>query len=543
MSPQPQVAELPRLHPFVGTDVWKLLLDRADEFGDERFLTWQDFEQQPQSWSYAEFRDKALRVAAGLAERGVVAGDRVVIHLENCPEFLLAWFGCAALHAVAVTTNVRSSLDELAFYIADSGAIAAVTRAGLAEIVDDAGPDLLWVAVVGGDNDRQRMVRFDDLDADARSVVLPLPDPSAPLSIQYTSGTTSRPKGVLWTHANGLWAARVNASHEGLRPDDVHLVYMPLFHTNALGYSVLPTLWVGARFVLIPKWSTSRFWAISVMHGCTWLSMMPLSARALLRADPPPHHSYRAVAGLTNPVFKARLGVESIAWWGMTETISHGIYSDGQCAEIENNIGRVAPEYDIKVVCPDGEPADPGETGELFVRGVRGLSMFAYYWHNPDATAASFDEAGWFATGDLVRFNADGTFSFMDRAKDMLKVGAENVAASEIERVISDVVGFNEVAVVAKPDEKLDEVPIGFVVAVDAPADLAERVLAACRERLADFKVPHKIHVVRALPHSTINKINKAELRRFAAGSEQIDEAEQRWLTASASDPSSDAGV
>lgn len=531
---------LPPFHPFTGTDVWRLLEDKVAEVGEQTFLTWQPFDAEPVSWTYAEFRDQALRVAAGLQRRGVKPGECVLIHLENCPEFLFSWFGCAAIHAIAVTTNARAAKDELGFFIEDSGAVAAITQPSFAGLVAAAGPDLAFVAVTG-EGAPEGTCSFDDLGGDPATVVVPGPDPAAPLSIQYTSGTTSRPKGVLWTHANGLWAARTNAVHEGLGPDDVHFTYMPLFHTNALGYSVLPSLWVGARFVLTPKWSTSRFWDISLRHGCTWLSLMFLSARAVLTTPPPERHSYRTMAGLSAPIFKELLGVESIAWWGMTETVSHGILSDGQRADVEGNIGRVAPEYEIRVARPDGKPTGPGETGELFIRGIRGVSMFAQYWNNPTATQESFDEDGWFTTGDLVRLNPDGTFSFMDRAKDMLRVGAENVAASEIERVVLEVVGLGEVAAVGRPDDKLEEVPVVFVC-TDSPAEgLVERIMDNCRAKLADFKVPREIFLVKAVPHSTISKVNKVELRRVARGDVPLAQAEAEWIAAAATDPSGDA--
>src|SRR5699024_10121439 len=132
--------------------------------------------------------------------------------------------------------------------------------------------------------------------------------------------------------------------------------------------------------------------------------------------------------------------------------------------KLPGSIGRAAPEYETAVRRPDGTSVAPGETGDLFIRGIRGVSQFAEYWNNPQATADAIDAEGWMATGDLVRLNDDGSFTFMDRAKDMLKIGAENVAASEIERVVQQVVGTAEIAVVGRPDESLDEVPVVFVV-------------------------------------------------------------------------------
>src|SRR5690625_2188015 len=139
MNTQTQTAstrfELPEIHPFIGTDVWEMLTESAEAVPDKELLTWQPFEGEPVVWTYAAFLSECREVAAGLQARGIRAGDRVVIHMENCPEFLLAWFACAAIHAVAVTTNSRSSVDELAYYIDNSGARAVITQAKFAGLV------------------------------------------------------------------------------------------------------------------------------------------------------------------------------------------------------------------------------------------------------------------------------------------------------------------------------------------------------------------------------------------------------------------------
>ena len=180
-------------------------------------------------------------------------------------------------------------------------------------------------------------------------------------------------------------------------------------------------------------------------------------------------------------------------------------------------MGRPSPAYEIAVRHDDGTPVGPGETGGLFVRGITGLSLFKEYLNNPDATESSFDNQGFMITGDRVKLLASGDLQFGDRDKDMLKVGGENVAASEIERVVGSVAGVAECAVVAKRDPMLDEVPVVFVLPpngniADGQA-LADRVLAACQSSLADFKVPREVHVVDELPRSTLDKIAKAKLR------------------------------
>lgn len=542
--------QLPDVHPFIGMDVWSLLCERARATTGD-FLIWHPFDGAVRTWDYPAFARDAASVAVGLRRRGVQPGDRVIIHLENCPEFLIAWFACAAIGAIAVTTNVRSALDELSYYVEDCAAVGAITQPKYLAMMERAAPQLKWLACIKGDPGASdssvghvdKDLSFDGLRGDPDSLVPRPPDPGALVSIQYTSGTTSRPKGVLWTHANALWAAKVNASHEHLGDGDCHLTYMPLFHANALAYSVLPTVWVGGRTVLLHKWSTSRFWEISLEHRCTWASLMGLSARAVLGLEAPAKHSYKCFGSLAyDPGLERHAGVKVIGWWGMTETISHGIVGDYWSPNRPRSIGRPAPEYGIKVVRGLGPSStEYEETGELLIKGIPGISMFAGYFNRPEVTAQSYDERGWFRTGDLVVVHSDGSVSFADRSKDMLRVGGENVAASEIERVILEVVGVKEAVVVGKPDAKLDEVPVAFVTTSLVDDGLEGRIMAACAAKLADFKVPRQVEVVSALPRSTISKVDKVALRQVISSGVPIRQIEKSWLEAAFSDPSGDA--
>jgi crotonobetaine/carnitine-CoA ligase len=203
----------------------------------------------------------------------------------------------------------------------------------------------------------------------------------------------------------------------------------------------------------------------------------------------------------------------------MTETVSHPVIDEPSTPGMPFGMGRPAPEYEVAVLREDGTPVEVGETGSIFVRGIPGVSLFAGYLHDEDATASTVDGQGWLRTGDLVTVHANGFMTFSDRAKDMLKVGGENVAASEIEQVIMAVPGVIEVAVVAAPHPMLDEVPVAFVTSSSSTLSLslADKVVEACRIQLADFKVPREVRIVDELPRSTLNKIAKAELRAALA--------------------------
>ena len=515
------------LNPFAGQDIRTLIGAQAARRAEHGFLVWRPFSGPRRQWTYAQFATRVARFAAGLHARGVRAGDRVLVHLDNCPEAVIAWFGCAWMGAVAVTTNARSSSDELRYFASHAAAVAGITQPKFAALVAASCPSLRWVAITDSDNGEAPATgapaaaeRFDAIDADPAILPARAHDPLAPFSVQYTSGTTSRPKGVLWTHANALWGARVNAVHESLRPDDVHLVTLPLFHTNAQAYSMLATLWAGATAVVQPRFSASRFWPVSLEERCTWTSLVPFVNRALMPYEVPPHHYRLWGSAVCEPPTDAHFRVKTIGWWGMTETITQGTIGLPDLPNAPLSMGRCAPEYEIRIAV-DGRDAEPGETGEFFIRGVRGLSLFAEYLDNPEATAASFDAEGWFATGDRVRLGEDGWLFFGDRAKDMLKVGGENVAASEVERVVIGVPGVVEAAVVGRRDPMLDEVPVAFVRVEPTGEDDRRALLVtigdACASQLADFKRPREIRIVDELPRSTLEKIAKAQLRALLA--------------------------
>ncbi|HTK67686.1 MAG TPA: AMP-binding protein [Pseudonocardia sp.] len=523
------------LHPFIGMDVWTLLSARARSHAGHPFLVWQPFDSPSRTWTFDEFAAEASAVAAGLASRGVGRGDRVLIHLDNSPEFLISWFACAALGAVAVSTNTRSTVDELSYFIGDSEPTVAITQPELLDVVGASASGVRHLVVTSHDARAGAAAEpFSRLRAASGYEPGHDPDPLAPCAVQYTSGTTSRAKGVIWTHANALWGARTNAAHETLRGEDCHLVYKPLFHTDALAYSVLPSLWVGARFVLVPKWSTSRFWDISLRHGCTWLSLMGLVTRSLYKSEPPAGHRYRLFGGPVGDLpIDGRYGVKTIGWFGMTETVSHPVVGDAFLPNRPLSMGRPAPEYEVKVVEQDGlTPVKVGAAGEMLVRGVPGVSLFAGYLNQPHATADAFDEQGFFRTGDRAIRCADGHLVFDNRTKDMLKVGAENVSAAEVEQTIKSVPGVVEASVVGRPDRKLDEVPVAFVISKRRGPDLVDRIDAACRQRLADFKRPRAVYLVDALPRTTMSKVNKVELRQVAGETEaaQRAAAERRWV-------------
>jgi len=511
---------LSKLDAFHGMDVTWLLDQWVERQPDKTFVAWQPFEGGGRSWSYAELANDAKRFAAGLHARGVGVGDFVLMHLENSPEFLTAWFGCAYLGAVPVTTNTRSVAENVRYFAEVMTPACAVTQPSFAKMVREACGEATAMIVTGDPSTNDAgdfgAAPFAAVFSDAPFPALPRV-PERNFAVQFTSGTTSRPKPTLWTHANAMWGGKSTAMNIRLRREDVTLIYMPLFHANAQ-ITLLSALWSGGTVIVHPKFSASRFWDTCAVHGVTWVSMIPFAFKAL-RGRSVPDHTVRLMLGLERlPWAEKEFNVQTMAFWGMTETMSSCIVTDTDHPGPAGTMGRPSPFYEIEVRKPDGSPAGPGDEGLLFIRGERGVTLFKEYYQNPEATKEAFDASGALDTGDVVRIDEDGWMYFVTRHKDMLRVGGENVAALEIETAINETDLVMECAVVAQKHFMLGDVPAAFVSLSDNGKNLSEeevreRIVAHCRERLADFKVPREVRIVDSFPRSTLDRIAKNTLR------------------------------
>jgi len=501
-----------------GQDIPWLLQHWADKKPDHPALIWEPFEGDGRTWTYAELVAATRDLAAGMRDHGIELGDKVLIHAENCPEMLLAWLACATLGAVAVTTNTRSAPTEVGWFIDHSQCVAAITQPEFVGHVGAASRDLRWVAVMGGPSGSDT-ISFDDLRGDGASWKGRAIEPLRPFGIMFTSGTTNKPKAVVHTHANAVWASRIGPRNIDLQTDDRYLIYLPLFHVNAQSWSMFSVLGVGATAVLMPKWSTSRFWDVVVRNEITHISVMPFVIPTLMEADKPENKLRVGVFGLIMEVLDQMCGIDVYAAYGMTETVIHA--TNGRPADKlpERSMGHITPGYEFLVVDKDtGAMCAEGETGELWLRGTRGIQLFLEYFDNPEANAKAF-EGDWFKTGDMVQLGEGGNLFYRERDKDLLKVGGENVSAREVEEIASTVAGVGQVAVVGKHHEFLDEVVVAFVItAPGAPEEevLQDQIIEACRSQLADFKVPRAVYVVEEFPLGTLDKILKNKLREMA---------------------------
>jgi carnitine-CoA ligase len=508
-----------------GQDIPWLLAHWAEQRADHPVLVWDPADAEGRSWTYAELWADTQRLAAGLAARGIGRDDKVLIHSENCPEMVLAWLACATVGAVGVTTNTKSVAAEMAYFVEKAQCVAAITQPEFVDLVTEAGPDLQWVAVMGDDvpDGQLAMVElFGEADDwEGRAI-----EPMLPFGIMFTSGTTNRPKAVVHTHANAIWASRSGPRNIDLGPDDRYLIYLPFFHVNAQSWSFFSVLGVGATAVLMPKWSTSRFWDVVARHGITHISLMPFVMGTLMAEDKPATDLRIGVFGLIMPDLDAMFGIQVYAAYGMTETVIHATTGKPDEKLPTRSMGRITPGYEFAVVDKDtGELVPEGETGELWMRGTRGIQLFLEYYDNPEANEAAFED-GWFKTGDMVMLGPGGNLFYKERDKDLLKVGGENVSAREVEDAITGLPGVAQVAIVGKKHEWLDQVVVAFVITTpDAPEhdELERQVIEHCAGQLAAFKVPRAVYVVDEFPLGTLDKLLKNKLRDLADEQPAID--------------------
>ena len=514
------ISDIGSVHPFAGWDIAALIEARARQRGAHPALIWAPFDGPVRAWSYAELADAVARIAGGLAARGIAAGDRVLIHCENCPETVLARLACAWLGATALLSNAHLAAPELARIIAALRPRAAITQPSLAERVAQAGGGLEWIALTETDTaETSTSIAAAAVDRFSRLYGEPqprrAPDPTAPAMILFTTGSTAAPKAVLWTHANLLWAGKVGALQQGLRPDDIYQVHLPLFHVVGFTWSLVPALWAGATIVLQPKFSASRFWPAALAHRATVASHA--GTDVFLRQHPVPEHSFRQwLFGWHDIERNNYFRVNGTTGWGMTEMVIPAIAGDPSMQQRDQSVGRPYPGYTVRIEHEDGSIARPGETGHLLIGAPRGLAIFQEYVDNPQAMAEAFDARGFFRTGDRVTLHDDGWIQFRDRVKDMIKVGGESVSASEVEAAVMAAGGVAEVAVVGRPDPIYGEVAIAFVVLEAGNASAAAaRIAEHCRGALAKFKQPREIIIKDALPKIGNNKVNRPALREL----------------------------
>ena len=473
--------------------------------------------------TYAELDDRASRVAGALRDLGVGRGDRVALFLSNQPAFVEAFFAVCRLGAVVVPVNFRLVAAELACILRDSGSRVLIADGTAGETVTTARtPDL--TVVLTGDTRLPVCLPYAALTGDPVTDV-DVPE-SEPLCILYTSGTTGEPKGAVLTHHNLVMqtVARIIAQRMG-DAEEVWLSGFQLHHIGGLS-SLLVSLMLRGRFIsLRPGTTAEEIAEILVRERVTTCSLTPTHWADVCRL---PDVAERDVAlrriswgSMTStPGLLDRMGevfgdIEIYNLFGQTETASVTCTLSGAQARANcGSVGRPILNVELRIVDDEMNDVPRGEVGEIVYRSPM---VMREYWNKPEATAEAFT-GGWFHSGDLARRDHDGLIWIVDRKKDMIVSGGENIYCAEVEAAVSEHPGVAEVAVVGVPHERWGETPCAVIVPADpARPPRLDEVVAHCATRLASYKKPTAVRVISALPRNANGKVQKFRLRAEAA--------------------------
>ncbi len=462
------------------------------------------------TFTYGDAWDGAGRLVAALRAADVRPGDRVVVQLDKSPSFLLLHLACVRAGAVFIPLNTAYTEVEVGHLVSDAEPALVVVdprRSSLpvaCRVLTLDGDGRGSLAALAGAGPR----REDDHEAQ--------PDDLA--AIVYTSGTTGRPKGALLSHANLV--ANANALHAawGFGPHDVLLHVLPLFHVHGLFVAVHCVLRNGTAMVLLPAFDVDA--VLGALPQTTVMMGVPTHYTRLLadpRFDADACRSIRLFVSGSAPLLasthkklRLRTGHVVLERYGMSETLintSNPLDGDRR----PGTVGLPLPGVEVRIADPAGGPVAAGEVGGIEVRGP---NVFAGYWRRPELSATEFTADGWFRTGDLGTFDADGYLTIVGRSKDLIITGGLNVYPSEVEAVLDSLPGVAESAVIGVPDDDFGERVVAVVVASIGEAVNDAEVREAARVRLAGFQVPKQVVVVTELPRNALGKVEKEVLRR-----------------------------
>ena len=474
--------------------------------------------------TYQEMLDWSATLAGGLDARGVGPGDVVGLVSYNNIEFLATIFAANYLGAVAMPINWRLAAPELRFILEHAQARALVCDEACLALANEATKELEnnLVRVAISPDASAGWERFADLGTGAARPARAHVGGDDLHRLMYTSGTTGRPKGVMITHANLAWKNYAHITEFGFTGADIGLACGPLYHVGALDLVTTTMIAVGATTVVHRVFDAARVVDEIERSRVTAVWTAPAMVRAILDVPGIEQRDLSSVrvliaGGEKMPIpFIERLRrVFPSAWfadaYGLTETVSGDTFLDRESTVSKlGSVGRPCQYLELDIWDEHHTSMPAGERGEVVLRGPK---VFKGYWRDPDATNAAF-AGGWFHTGDIGVRDEDGYLFIVDRLKDMIVSGGENIAGSEVERVLYEHESVVEAAVVGRPDERWGEVPVAYgVVRVGAPTT-PEDLIAHCRQQLARFKVPKDGVFVDELPRNPSGKVLKRELRQ-----------------------------
>jgi len=493
-----------------------MLEARASSIGNNPAIIFRD-----QPVTYDQFLARAQRFAHALHGLGIKPDDKVAIMLNNCPEFIVTYFACAYLGAVAVPVNIFYKERELEYLLRDSDSVALVANPAFAEHyskIENKPPFFKHLIVNGA---YREGLEFSRLEAEAPSSSFKaLCREDSVAEILYTSGTTGEPKGTMLTHANLFFHADAIINLLKLGDNDRALMVVPAFH----GYGItviLCSLVTGSSFVLLDPFNPVEIFEQIERHRITFLPMVV--AMYFMLINHPDRGKYdlsslrigiSGASAMPAQLMKdasSALNIKILEAWGLTECSASATMQRSDLTYKEGSVGLAYPGVKVGVMDESGKLLGAGEVGELVIQGP--LVMKGYY-KKPQETAEAL-RGGWLHTGDMGYYDKDGYFFMVDRKKELINVGGEKVFPREVEEIMYKHPSVADAVLVPQKDDKLGEIPVAIVVP-RAGATLSEKdIKDFLSDKMARFKVPRRVYIVQQVPRSPVGKILKKELVRM----------------------------
>jgi len=477
-----------------------------------------------QEITFEDFNNISNRVAHGLLKLGIKKGDKVCIYLTNCPEFLYFWFGAEKMGIVLVTINTSLKGEELKYIINHSDGKLILTEPSFLDTIFAIKEECkhLKDIIALTPEPIPDTISFSELIKDSPSTPPNIEVTDDDLAtIVYTSGTTAQPKGVMLAHKSYTAAAEAFAEYGQLTPEDRMMMVLVLYHINAQIYSTLASLAAGASLVMVPKFSTSRYWDQVRRYKVTEIQLLPGPVAMLLNMparEEDTHHNVRlAVSAFTKEMYgeiKRRFKIPQIVTGFSQTECPLGILTTPDEEYRNKLIGRPRGTdrvpMEAKIVDDEDKEVPPETPGELVIKSP---AVMKGYYKNPEETAKTLRN-GWLHTGDLCHMDKDGNFYFADRLKDTIRRSEELISSVELESVLMSHPKIVDAAVVPVPDKiRIEEVK-AYLVTKPGETVTPEEIVDYCEQRLASFKVPRYIAFREELPKTATMKTRKFMLRK-----------------------------
>jgi crotonobetaine/carnitine-CoA ligase len=495
--------------------------------GADTFLIFHDEKSSTVEYTYAQFDEQINKAANLFLSTGIEKGDRVAVQLCNSPEFLLCLFGLAKIGAIMVPLNDQSAKAEAAYALEKCQAKSVIVEQNELETfreLKEQGliPNDIIVACA-----TERIDGALDFSKELEAASATLEDPCELSSddvaeIIFTSGTTSKPKGVILSHCNLVYSGLYGVWQASLRSDDRLLTTMPACHSNFQLAALMPVLAAGATLIMIKKYSARKFWNQIKFFKATVTQSVSMMIRTLLlqpvKVEEKSHQlrevmHFLPLSDEEKLEFETRFGVRIMNSYGSTESVTWVVTDPPTGERNWPSVGRAGLSYDVAIFDEDNKVLPPHEIGEICVKGVRGRTLMVGYYGDPQETDAVFEDDGWMHTSDKGYLDENGWLFFVDRKANMIKRSGENISTIEIENLLTAHPNIAEAAVIGVPDPIRDMAIKAFILPKKDSAISVEEVFEYCRENLAPFKVPSFVELVEDFPRTCSMKIEKKLLK------------------------------